>query len=1112
MQAQQEDLPEQRLHDYPPQRATQHNGTRNSGGGGRPRFVQDAPDDDPRGVDGHPPTSAEVGGSRNAASNGGRRTPRADGESADIEQVPAVAPIAGGPHLPEAETLPPHPTRRRRPKKNSRAAVRIASLNMNGGASHKTDVKWEKINQLIRDRGIGVLALQETHLTEARADDLRARYPRLHIVNTAHPMNDSSRDGVAIILNKYTTNWDDSETQTIIEGKALLLSLACKNSRKLHILCVYAPSGSDALNMGFWEDLDKRWHDDRDLPKLDMLLGDFNMVDSREDRLPSHADAAGVVNALTKFRERHALVDGWRQENMGARDFTYATQHMLQQNSHSRIDRIYVRPAMLDSTREWTIRTSGIPKLDHYVVSVQVAPEGTPTMGNGRQTLPQFILDDKEAFAKIAELAKSRQARIATGLQKEWALLKGDILTLGNTLARTKMANLNKNLNRWRKRRKTTLAAIAQGTLPVAESTRQLDEINAAIQRIEETKTLRMREKVAARHHLEGETNSQYDYQLNRLQRPRDTIDSLQIPHTEPPQYTLNSKEMAGIATRHHDSLQQSGDEDRPEDDGLIEARIDGALSVLKPRVVGNMANKLSEPISKDEIRNALKQVPNRKAPGLDGLPVEIWKKLDLEFCEASKTGGEAFNVVGALTAVVNDIEVNGIEPGTGFADGWMCPIYKKKARTDISNYRPITVLNTDYKIMTKSLTNRLSDVAPDLVDDDQAGFMRGRSIHDQTDLAHVVIHRCEAEKRAGAIVCLDQEKAYDRIRHDFLWRTLKRLGFPDRFINSIRSLYTEAHTRVILNGEIGDPFRITRGVRQGDPLSCLLFNLAIESLAEAIRQSPVKGLDFPGLERPVLAKLFADDTTVYLGETDDFTLLFALLERWCAASGARFNIEKTVVIPLGSKRQRTEMHRMRRYHPDSEPVPPEIHIAGEGEMVRLLGSYYGYGFKQVEVWQPTLEKVKATLGRWGRHRPTLAGRCRAATAIVGSFTQYLTRVQGMPEEIVLALEKIIDDFVFDKNGARVNNAVAIATLKAPLNEGGFKLIDLRSRNEAIALMILQRYHAPADRRPVWVSVAEPLVAAAAVSRFQNVALSLLKSPLTQQWRVFLHSDVMASA
>ncbi|KAF6758474.1 Endonuclease/exonuclease/phosphatase, partial [Ephemerocybe angulata] len=589
-----------------------------------------------------------------------------------------------------------------------RAAVRIASLNMNGGASHKTDVKWEKINQLIRDRGIGVLALQETHLTEARANDLKACYPRLHIVNTAHPTHDSSRDGVAVILNKYTTNWADSTTKTIIAGKALLLSLACKNDRKLHILCVYAPSGSDALNAGFWQDLDKIWHDDRSLPRLDLLLGDFNMVESREDRLPSHADTAAVVNALTKFRERHTLVDGWRQENMGVRDFTFATQHVSQQNSHSRIDRIYLRPTLLDSAREWIIQTSGIPKLDHDVVSVQIAPEGTPTMGNGRQTLPQFILDDKDAFTQIAELAKSRQTRIATGLQVEWALLKKDILALGNTLARKKMANLNKNLNRWKKRRKVTLLGVAQGTIPVAESIRQLDEINAAIRKIEETKTLRMREKVAARHHLEGETNSQYDYQLNRLQRPRDTIDSLQIPHTEPPQYTLNSKQMAEIATQHHDSLQRSGDEDRPANDPLTEARIEDALSVLKPRVMGSMVDKLSEPISDDEIRNALKQVPNRKAPGLDGLPVELWKKLDLEFCEAAKTGSEAFNVVGALRAVINDIELNGVTPGTGFADGWLCPIYKKKARTDISNYRPITVLNTDYKTMTKCLTNRL--------------------------------------------------------------------------------------------------------------------------------------------------------------------------------------------------------------------------------------------------------------------------------------------------------------------------------------------------------------------------------------------------------------------
>ncbi|KAF6741174.1 hypothetical protein DFP72DRAFT_791785, partial [Ephemerocybe angulata] len=128
---------------------------------------------------------------------------------------------------------------------------------------------------------------------------------------------------------------------------------------------------------------------------------------------------------------------------------------------------------------------------------------------------------------------------------------------------------------------------------------------------------------------------------------------------------------MADIATQHHDTLQRCGDEERDRDSALAETHMDEALSTLRPRVVGSMVDKLSEPISEDEVRNALKQVPNGKAPGLDGLPVEIWKKLDLEYCVAVKAGrGEtAFNAVGVLTAIFNDIEENGIVPGTGFAE-----------------------------------------------------------------------------------------------------------------------------------------------------------------------------------------------------------------------------------------------------------------------------------------------------------------------------------------------------------------------------------------------------------------------------------------------------------
>ena len=102
-------------------------------------------------------------------------------------------------------------------------------------------------------------------------------------------------------------------------------------------------------------------------------------------------------------------------------------------------------------------------------------------------------------------------------------------------------------------------------------------------------------------------------------------------------------------------------------------------------------------------------------------------------------------------------------------------------------------------------------------------------------------------------------------MRHEFLWESLRTLGFPETFISTIQHLYDDAKTAVILNGEVGRKFRVTRGVRQGDPVSCLLFDIAIESLAEMIRQSGLVGLDYEGANRRVLSNLFADDTTTFL-------------------------------------------------------------------------------------------------------------------------------------------------------------------------------------------------------------------------------------------------------
>ncbi|EJD38923.1 hypothetical protein AURDEDRAFT_71758, partial [Auricularia subglabra TFB-10046 SS5] len=201
------------------------------------------------------------------------------------------------------------------------------------------------------------------------------------------------------------------------------------------------------------------------------------------------------------------------------------------------------------------------------------------------------------------------------------------------------------------------------------------------------------------------------------------------------------------------------------------------------------------------EVKSAVTGSKNGKAAGTDGIIYEFWKALLIASESPEATRGEVFDVADAMTTVFRDIEDNGLSEGSDFTDGWLCPLYKKGDRTDIANYRPITLLNTDYKLFTKILATRLAEIAPRIVHESQAGFVRGRSIADHTKITSLLLDLAEAEEDNGAIIALDQEKAYDRIRHDYLERVLERYGCPERFIKTIRALYSNAHTVVMVNG-----------------------------------------------------------------------------------------------------------------------------------------------------------------------------------------------------------------------------------------------------------------------------------------------------------------------
>jgi hypothetical protein len=162
----------------------------------------------------------------------------------------------------------------------------------------------------------------------------------------------------------------------------------------------------------------------------------------------------------------------------------------------------------------------------------------------------------------------------------------------------------------------------------------------------------------------------------------------------------------------------------------------------------------------------------------------------------------------------------------------------------------------------------------------------------------------------------------------------------PATLCNTVRSLYENASTMVVINGELSTRFQVTRGVRQGDPLSCFLFTLAIEPLTCLICNNPnVKGFKIPGLAEKLVINLFADDTVLYLSEYDSLDGVMNLIDTWCKASGAKFNKEKTKIIPIGTKTDWENVIRTQKLHPTDAPISENIHIAMDGEPVRSLGA-----------------------------------------------------------------------------------------------------------------------------------------------------------------------------
>lgn len=775
-----------------------------------------------------------------------------------------------------------------------------------------------------------------------------------------------------------------------------------------------------------------------DSPSLRTLLRTWGMVDA----LQRDIDTATDTRDLPTFHQRH---------------HTYGYTMATGQFESSRLDRWYVSTEHDEWIRCITQSIPG-PYSDHNGVSLRVAaPDKITYVKKPRKVypVPEYAAEKAEDIAAkffdtavedlesllASETSLERQAKLAADW---WDDAK---LRLKVTYLEVKKECASKLRNSYRQKLRRLHEALHESDTPAAVPNASTTTVLSDCDDMNGTHRSRLIRKQIAECKLNWQEAKALRLRRAHAHHPlRSSKEFFRRISTKFGDNTIYSLGPQKVGSRYApkalaDLMAEGwGPTMQQQQAGLDEIRT--YLQQVLPPEFGDLLTPLTASISDEEIRAAIKRCKRSKAHGPDELGNDWYRDHEEDLVPLFKKLFNLWYSTGVIPDSFRTVNIHCI----------------KKSRTAAVplDHRPIALLNTDYKIYTRVFATRLTPCLPDLVHPLQAGFVPGRSIHTPIDTFFAVRKLAKLNPRLAKVttLLLDFAKAYDSLCRDFLILVLRLYGLPKQFCDMVAALHRETTCRFLVNGFLSKSIRVTCGIRQGCPMAPLLFIIALDVLyriIEAMSDFPGVDLECGGLRADLRVSGFADDTAIYLNDSNAIPKVVEVLQRFGDVSGLRVNLSKSICVPLGTTDG--------IWSEPTHGIPTLRH----GDSCRYLGIQVGTSDSSDDNWKTCEQALAARLSLAVAKTHSVIQRAEIARVVIVPKILYIARHAWPSAAAVDKLQRFTKGFVWGKKDGHARRAwLSEEQAELAMYDGGISMPSIKTELLTLSAVTVARWAANA--------------------------------------------------